>query len=118
MTNTEILEKAIQKAIDGGWKQEWLLLHGNTKNKDEVFKKWLHNVMDGYDGYRNIYYDYDEFICISEIIFNHDFAKALWGEEIIDWVNDFDSLCFSKWQSNLMKMVISEDPIKYLGDNI
>lgn len=43
------------------------------------------------------------------IIFNHDFAKAFWGED------DFDSINRKKdWKHHLQLMVLEEDPIKYL----
>ena len=36
-------------------------------------------------------------------IYNHKFAKTLWG---------------AGWKHHLTRMVLSEDPIKYLGENI
>lgn len=57
------------------------------------------------------------------VIFNHDFAKALWGEEYIGW--DISDVYFKKhriasqaWQFHLQQMVIADDPIEYLGENI
>jgi hypothetical protein len=100
MSNQQILEKAIQKAINGGWEN-------NTA-----------------------FYDYqsrgisDEAL-LGELIFNQNFAKALWGENN-GWSCDMAN-CPSKdcacgkakyWQHHLQQMVIAKDPIKYLGENI
>lgn len=136
--NQKILEKAIQKAIDGGWNRA-----SNTSNVEYknsmgvvVFSYIGSNVVDAYDPYR--------------IIFNHDFAKALWG---VEW--HYEQVCpsckgkysfwdgddgyglpakfcgqdgkklkkvkhieYNIWQYHLQQMVIAEDPIKYLGGNI
>jgi len=146
MSNKEILEKAINLAIDGGWKQPWVYYHGNTKNKDKLFKQWLGNVLIG--GVDHEYYDYEDFICVAtDILYSHDFAKTIWGEEIyfdkdnldVSMVGDkYEEQDFMAvrgetgmgidgdpsyrqlplWQHHLQQMVISDDPIKYLGKNI
>ena len=58
------------------------------------------------------------------IIFDHEFAKAFWGRKVID--NDFadeegcsdpyvcDLHCGEAWEYHLQRMVISDDPLKYL----
>lgn len=97
MENKAILEKAIQKAIDGGhklpdWAQgnlhyaQYALMHGN----------------------------------VYSVIFNHDFAKALWGDEYWEEYTFNGEYATPKptWALHLQQMVISEDPIKYLGENI
>lgn len=99
MSNQEILEKALRKAIDGGW--------------DRLIVVTFYNDLDGTTA------EY-----IEPIIFNHDFAKALWGEEIIE---EFPfasegSYKYSErqvaWKKHLQQMVVADDPIKYLGENI
>lgn len=116
----DILEKAIQKAIDGGWKQDLVWVHGNVKNPDEVFMKQL-EITD-----TQVYWAYDEGISAQELIFNHEFAKALWGEDYPS-VDQHGKEYFVKyeitgllprWKSLLQNMVIADDPIKYLGENI
>lgn len=101
MSAKEILEKAIQKAIDGGWRPV-----GHDHEHPNIISDLS---MDGVD---------------KCYIFNHDFARALWGEE---WIEDFPfasegSYKYSEiqvsWKKHLQQMVISEDPIKYLGDNL
>lgn len=147
MTNKEILEKAIQKAIDGGWK-----VTNSTMDTPEKIMGWYAYPDSWYDSYSNLF------------IFNHDFAKALWGEEVRtqydshyipargypgepipkEDIKDDKILknwdctrCGAPWKKclagtpcnlivkgntgykyHLQQMVISEDPIKYLGDNI
>lgn len=121
MTNKEILEKAIKKAIDGGWKQDLHWIHGNTQDKNDTFMQWVSNLeITG----NHAYYNYDEYFCVLELIFNHDFAKALWGEhpayvvnrKVYVGINGGDEL--STYQAYLQQMVIAEDPIKYLGEHL
>jgi len=157
MTNKQILEQAIQKAIDGGW-TAWTwpnsadLLKWRWEDDDRVFS-------DGeYDDY--------ETINVEAVIFNHDFAKALWGVQRcesaccgsavtqrtlvngkpieVPWLsllNEKGTKILSKYavthfhycdnckkkarlisyvgyKLHLQQMVISSDPIKYLGENI
>lgn len=122
MTKQEILTKAIQKAIDNGWKGwGWPtsldLLKWRWEDDDRVFS-------DGeYDDY--------ETMNVEAVIFSHDFAKALWGEDPL--VSERNRVLIkesgvsreivagygtSAWQHHLQQMVISEDPIKYLEENI
>lgn len=113
----EVLEKAIQKAIDGGW-QHQVIAH------PELFTSL--EISDAIGRLQNHPNDF---------IFSHDFAKALWGEygavpearyplrykkgsgvertKIIIVASHV-----SPWQYHLQQMVIAPDPIKYLGDNI
>jgi len=134
MTNKEILEKAIQKAIDGGW---GFCDYSTINDKHRVFNRDYKVEDDGL-------YDKGPYACrecakpdytVYDIIFNHDFAKALWGEgkemQAEEYVNtelyDIESVKASgrkyyeagtDWQYHLQQMVISEDPIQYLKDNI
>lgn len=103
MTNKVILEKAILKAIGGGW-------------------------MDDIDSYsfvgNKINFNLSKITTLElsypEIIFDHDFAKAVWPDVPIGMLNSqpVENTVFSSWKSRLQEMVIAEDPIKYLGDNI
>lgn len=98
MTNQQILEKAIQKAIDGGWKDGQAIgVYTLEKNKRGTYG--LRSVSDGW-------------INVEAVIFNHDFAKALWGETTMDWHH----WPTREWQYHLQQMVIADDPIKYLGE--
>jgi hypothetical protein len=104
--NKAILEKAIQKAIDGGWDTtHFHTTKGSYKHPDE---SEFHDILGDWHK-----------ISPLDIIFNHDFAKALWGEEVNDKSNGDDHLFYAPWwKYHLSHMVISDDPIKYLGDNI
>lgn len=99
--NEAILSKAIEKAIAGGWKP-------NIDAQD---------FLDG------------EQFTEEGFIFNHDFAKALWGEYKPEEIpigrpadgkypDNLTHRGLRKWQYHLQQMVIADDPIKYLGENI
>lgn len=117
MPNQEILEKAIQKAIDNGWlpnnhSGEVFELDDLTKpQKQAVLNMLLESP-----------YQY-------EYLFDKGFAKALWGEEesaevITRWhrqsntKDDWIGELVPEWKKHLQQMVIAEDPIQYLGENI
>lgn len=68
MSGKEILEKAIQKAIDRGLTGYWAERYKDCARLDEM--EYLtdgNNIDDGHT--------------VESLIFNHDFAKALWGEK-------------------------------------
>lgn len=90
MSNKEILEKAISKAIEGGFAADFL---GDLTVKQ---------IADGLVEQQRA----------RDLIFQHDFAKALWPLEY-NKVTDTDP-----WDWHLQQMVIAEDPIKYLGENL
>ncbi len=102
MSNKEILEKAIQKAIDGGW-----------NGKD--YLEFLH---EGFWGKGR--FDH------CEVIFNHDFAKALWNDStdytVINMPYPDTPPRLYAYQNgykyHLQQMVVSDNPIKYLGENL
>ena len=126
MPKKEILEKAIQKAIDGGWDcfgfKHYIV---DQTGKFVVFDNFL---VDQEETWR-------ETVGITrltmDIIFNHDFAKALWGDDqmSVDYadLNGADAYYegstdglgreMPAWMHHLQQMVIAEDPIKYLGEN-
>lgn len=107
MTNTEILKKAIQKALDRGWPSvlaaslvDWNVSQDPINGKLVVAQ----SISARHVGLQSF----------EEVIYDHHFAKALWGEAQKEWplykVRDFEY--------HLQQMVISKDPIKYMGDNI
>lgn len=102
--NQEILTKAIEKALRSGWD------HYDKSDvlTNEGIKKTSGTIMGGPYFW-------------SGIIFNHEFAKALWGDKPIAFtmVNSLSESSASRaWQYHLQHMVIADDPIKYLGENI
>jgi len=100
MSNQEILERAIQKAIDSGF----------TAND---IGQEIGTVADVY-----YYFDDDHGdLAINNLIWRHDFAKALWGEKPY-YRFDGDTLeTPTQWQHHLQQMVIADNPIQYLGEN-
>lgn len=118
MTNQEILTKAISKAIDGGW-QPFETMAGNKV----LIQQWQNNEMVEV-GIYNDAKPQDILTWVRElegIIFNHDFAKALWGDKSIAFENT-DSLILKAatraWQYHLQQMVVAENPIEYLGEHL
>lgn len=103
------------RAINGGWKH-W----------SEFPECWL------YDEDEDVFRDPDRGTYqIEAIIFNHDFAKALWGTgdtpNKLYWDRkyasgtggpEYDAFDGELWEFHLQQMVIAPDPLKYLGDNI
>ena len=104
MSDREILEQAIQKAIDGGFDAElkdgWVACGNQHTRTDGAAPK--------------------------DIIYSHQFAKALWGEKLLritTRVDTFDGshiedARLTSWQYHLQRMVISDNPIKYLENNL
>ena len=125
MSDKEILEKAMQKAIDGGWASAKYEL-GSLRNPPKI------ELTDGSDNELLQFITDNMMLKMARdrVIFNHDFAKALWGDEL-----HHETFIVPKelnkrfagtksldvkpaWQYHLQNMVISDDPIKYLGENI
>lgn len=62
------------------------------------------------------------FNSINDILFSHDFAKAIWGEDCKDEKGEefhkpYDFMCSHNWIEHLQQAVISEDPLQYYWDN-
>lgn len=119
MTDGQILIKAIEKAQKNGWYSDsW----HRIVPTDAVGLR-LHG-----DGAMQLYRNgsVDE-THINEVIYNHNFAKALWGDSTA-YVDAraavgkldprHDVMAGNGWQYHLQQMVIADDPIKYLGENI
>ena len=67
----------------------------------------------------------------ADIVFSHGFAKALWGYRSVtrpagvDLASEIDcgklhapTITKPAWQYHLQQMVVSTDPIGYLGDHL
>lgn len=105
MTDREILEKAIQRATSNGWKYNGLF---SRLDAPEILDLDMQEEQWG---------SIEEGQGIFNVIFSHDFAKALWGEEDYDALQGqvYDS---PKWMVMLQNMVISDNPIQYLGKSL
>lgn len=56
---------------------------------------------------------------LGTYVFSHDLAKALWGDDGRVAVIGVDYRSWpTVWEYHLQQMVISEDPVKYLGEHI
>jgi len=97
--NKEILEKAIKKAIDNGLTGFWEKRYRMCQELSEMEYLTEGNLNELGK-------------TIESLIFNHDFAKALWGDEAYHKPGMMD------WAFHLQEMVIAEDPIEYLGENL
>lgn len=107
MTNQQILEKAMLKAHKNGWNPLSTIDWVNVE-----IERWDGNGMVGvallYNHKSTAVHWVRE---LEGIIYNHDFAKALWGG------GDYDEVMY-EWKRNLQQMVIADDPIQYLGEAI
>lgn len=122
LTDKQIVEKAVLRAIENGWKLR--------NDKPKSFKGYSLEEYNGEDSevyevqlhHRSGHLIEYSFTAFEELIFNHDFAKALWGNKRVV----MDTRLFTvtgdtrlvSWEYHLMQMVISDEPIKYLGENI
>ena len=113
MDKRQILERAIQKAIEGGWLHEPIPLIDEGGGLYTTISYWIKQ-------------DH------RTLVYRHDFAKALWGEK--DWRDyDLDDRPHDAiwdggpewfefegpiWKYHLQQMVVADDTIKYLGENI
>lgn len=109
MTNTEILQKAIEKAVGNGFKIKidgYIELH--------LFD-WVN---ENFEQYKNLLGT----VGLKDVIFNHSFAKAFWGENQITTADlsrsnnkkFIGSMALGiSWKYHLQQMVLEEDPIHY-----
>ena len=120
MSNQQILTKAIEKAIDGGF---WQLGKNEVKSRYGFLRDKQKTVEEVYViEYKGSENQLIRELAFETIIFNHDFAKALWGEDIRIVGETPGAMTQEErplaWQWHLQQMVIADDPIKYLGDNL
>ena len=114
MTKEEIFRKTIEKAVKNGWKKDLF----RSVDIDIQIPADFENLIIGEKGqYR--------FGSVIELIFNHDFAKALWGfdNKVCPVLKDGERMdnkekIIPAWQYHLHQMVLKEDPILYLKDFI
>lgn len=108
MSNKDVLERAISKAIDGGYTPDGIQDYTSfrvTIRNGQAWVRWFNN--SGQEVIQDI----------EHVIYDQEFAEAIWGKK---WVrHSFDitpQIPFHQY--NLREMVIADDPIKYLGANI
>jgi hypothetical protein len=124
----ETLTRALDRAIANGWEYRYYIFNPSEYGLLNDIKDWdFETIYLSKDKKAHIVYPHTEYT----LIFWHSFAKALWGEELIHYLNgswnqdDNPSISSSRtpfvypmWQYHLKQMVIADDPIKYLGENI
>lgn len=61
---------------------------------------------------------------VKEVLFDHSFAKAYWGEELLYTDKDDGSGAYpktygpAKWQHHLQQAVLSENPLLYYFERL
>lgn len=113
-----LIEKILTKAKENGFSYTYLFSDMLPCDEGDLIQ---------YDN------DYDMFaecgILINSIIFSHEFAKAFWGEELVDikkggnkvfhgscdWgILEYNNDLIKCWEYHLMQMILQENKIKYL----
>lgn len=119
LAHSEILQRAISKAIANGWQAAYddygnLLLGDPSSPRMTYTPGPMASPED------------------KNILFDKSFAKALWGEDLWEryqicfepaYTRGASELSSSKvnlteWQYHLQQMVIADDPIAYLGEHL
>ena len=105
MTNEQILKGAVEKAIKNGY---WYTDNGKRPEEVECDNSgcWLYDT-DGTGSWSSF----------EQIIFNHKFAKALWGKEDMTLKHKKEEVVinnFPAYKYHLQQMIVEEEPIKYL----
>jgi len=111
MNKKEVIKKTIKKAKDSGWEDK--------NNFDEDFTVVKQNLVYGWDKQKHL----------NELLFNHDFAKSLFGDTPYctaceqKAINAFLCRQFNNgiteapaWQYHLQQLAVTEDRIEYLKD--
>lgn len=110
----ELLKKIIEKAVKNGWTIEQ---SGSNEDMTDFVMANLDEFIDSLLKIPSYY----------SIIFDHDFAKAFWNGKTLMCdcckLEEKDCLCSEYecqsleigWRHHLKRMVVSENPIKYLS---
>ncbi len=116
LSNQQIIEQAIEKARKNGWKPDRVFMLGSD---------W--HLYEDFSGTPSV--EYDDDIWYHELIFNHGFAKAFWGEGIVTMdIDNFITdeghiicelgteaqIAMPNWQFCLQELVIVKDKLKYI----
>jgi hypothetical protein len=129
--HNKIMQKALEKAISNGFERKGMFDPGFKVRVENTFynrkQLWIENEDDT-----------TVVASLSDILFSHEFAKALWGEEFnnfrigeVYYTNDNPykysdddnaginpvrcaKVTQESWKYHLQQMILEEDPIKYL----
>lgn len=100
MTDAQKLEALVRRAVENKWKDDYI-----WEGRD------IHFLLDRTDEFETTYGGF------IGLIFNHDFARALFGELLVCPMTGYhtcDGKCKPKFENELQQAVISEDPIDYM----
>ena len=122
MTTQQKLQKLIEAAIDGGWKQMHIGKYAGMTHdliSGELVTVWEHKGLETKWSVMSKW-------SVMAVIFNHEFNKALWGEgerppclcDYEDWMCEEIQHNTNAWQYHLQRAVINENPIDYMYDNL
>lgn len=116
MTNQQILTKAIEQALAHGWKPLNLM----TPGSQVLVQQWQDTgLMEMAVLFSDNSPDIKWVRELEGIIFNHEFAKALWSEGIDYYWDELNhDVLGPVYLHHLQCMVIADDPIKYLGEHL
>ena len=136
MTNEQILTKAVEKALEGPWDGNEFCGYAPNPHKrsaSEVIAE-----IRTYNPQTEEYGGIDKFK-VRNLLFYHDFARALWKDAKIpdpvddeagvpvlslyegggyEGYGDYVNFLGEPWQFHLQQMVLDPDPIKYLGEHL
>ena len=127
MTDSEILQKAYYKAKKNGYDCKWSDLTRAIECERVIYfelaKNFYGQEIDKYKIRKKT-----KWFSIWDLLNDHDFAKAFWGENKIitdegkiyetahkdakDTKTNFPNLVI--WQYHLQKLVLEKEPLKYL----
>lgn len=111
LTDKQIIEKCIEIAIKNGWEMEYEV--GKTSDI-EVYRT---DDFDGREGRLLIEPSTGFAREVEQVIFEHDFAKALFGNVVV--VKNERSLVIAEetgWEFEIQMLALSEDRVDYLRE--
>lgn len=116
------IQKAIKKALEGGWEppfEEPIVRYFTSQAPVNGVIQLQPYIVFEVKG--NLDYCYG----IERILYDHDFARALWGDKqtLLGYLrltedDDEDNYYVPAWQHHLQEMVISNNFMVYLAEHL
>jgi hypothetical protein len=117
----EAIEKILDKALSNGF--DWSMVWSSLKDK-----KYHIVILDGDSDlafYSNDFHPNPWIMSLDTLFFNHDFAKALWGDKeftvfhLVNLDNDgtTSTETMKRYEYHLQRMAIATHRIKYIQEN-
>ncbi len=114
MNNKDILQKAIEKAVENGWDNKGMFDHEDFDYEyDDSFGGMVWAWWKG----REMGEPADHKIPPETIFFSHDFAKAFWKEPtevLIEKAAGHEVYGIADWEYHLKQLAVAEDRLAYL----